>query len=45
MDDNSGVLYNLGTEFIENLLQKNIGVLIELKKYKPRNSTVYITEQ
>ena len=47
VDDNSDVLYNIGTEFIENLLQENVGVVSELKsekKYKPRNST-YITEQ
>ena len=45
MDDNSDDLYTIGAEFIENLLQENVGVVSELKsdkKYKPRNSTVYI---
>ena len=45
MEDKSDVLYNIGSEFIENLLQENIGVVSELKKHKPRNSTLYITEQ
>ena len=50
MDDNSDDLYTIGAEFIENLLQENVGVVSELKSeseksHKPRNSNVYITEK
>ena len=34
VDDNSDVLYNIGSEFIENLLQENVGVVSELKSEK-----------
>ena len=48
MEDKYDVSYNIGSEFIENLIQENVGVVSELKsekKYKARNSTEYITEQ
>ena len=48
VDVNSDVLHDNGLKLLENLLKENVGVVSELKsekKYKPRNSTVYITEQ
>ena len=45
MDDNSDDLYTIGAEFIENLLQENVGVVSELKpekKYINQETVLYI---